>query len=221
MTRALCLFLLLSLAPACRSGGHGAPHGPLGHRFERAEDHAARWDDPSRDAWQLPSEVLGKMQIEPGMTVADLGAGTGYFMKHLSAAVGPTGRVLALDIEPDMIRYLSERAQREGLTNVGAQLVTPDDPKLAPASVDRLLTVNTWHHIPARGTYAKRLAEALAPGGAVFVVDYTLETEEGPPKKERLPPAQVAEELRQGGLEPEILEEPLPRQYIVVGRKPR
>jgi SAM-dependent methyltransferase len=214
------VLLLSLLSTACRPGGHAEHSKPLGHRFERAEDYAARWDDPARDAWQMPAEVVARMQLAPGMTVADIGAGTGYFLKYLSAAVGPGGRVLALDIEPDMIRYLGERAARDGLPNVSPKLVLTDDPGLPEGAVDRVLIVNTWHHIPDRAAYARRLARGLAPGGVVFIVDYTLESEEGPPKRERVSPEAVAEELRAGGLTAEILAEPLPRQYIVVGRLP-
>src|SRR5262245_21758508 len=143
MKRAL-LPLILLLSPGCRAGapaGHAEHAAPLGRRFERAEDYAARWDDPARDAWQMPAEVISRMQLAPGMTAADLGAGTGYFLKYLSAAVGPSGAVLALDIEPDMIRYLGERAAREGLANVSPKQVLPDDPGLPGGAVDRILIV--------------------------------------------------------------------------------
>src|SRR5262249_28911877 len=121
-------------------------HGPLVHRFESAEAWAKDLDDPARDAWQKPAEVIAALRIEPGMTVVDLGAGTGYFLPHLSRAVGPQGKVIALDIEADMVRYMKERAGREGLPNVEARQVSPSDPALPPGSVDRVLIVDTWHH---------------------------------------------------------------------------
>lgn len=210
-------FPLLLLA--CAHRHHHEGHGPIGHRFEKAEDWAKHWDDPSRDAWQRPEEVIALMQIAPGMVVADIGTGTGYFLPHLSRAVGESGKVLALDIEPDMIRYVKERAAQAGWSNVAPAQVPYDNPSLPPGGVHRVLIVNTWHHIPERAAYAEKIKEGLAEGGMLLVVDFTLESEMGPPKKERLSPETVAEELRAGGLEAEILEESLPAQYIVVGRK--
>jgi ubiquinone/menaquinone biosynthesis C-methylase UbiE len=195
------------------------PEHPLVHRFERAEDWAKEFDDPSRDAWQRPHVVIASMQIPVGSTVADLGTGTGYFLSRLSSAVGPTGRVLALDVEPDMIRYVKQRAQKESLANVEARVVAVDDPQLANESVDRVLVVDTWHHIPSRKDYAKKLAGALRKGGAVFVVDFDERATHGPPKHHRLSPSVVMEELSAAGLRSEQAKVELPEQYVVVGRR--
>ncbi|HUH04418.1 MAG TPA: methyltransferase domain-containing protein [Kofleriaceae bacterium] len=193
--------------------------GPQGHRFEHADEWAPRFDDPERDAWQRPDLVVKHLSLSDGMTVADLGAGTGYFLPHLSRAVGTSGKVLGLDVEPDMVRYMNERAAREQLANVQARVVGTDDPELAAASVDRILIVDTWHHIGARAAYAGKLAAALKPGGAVYIVDFTMETERGPPPKHRLRSADVIAELTAAGLRAELIAEDLPDQYIVVGRK--
>jgi len=182
-----------------------------------AEKWAPVFDDPTRDAWQKPDSVVAALALAPGMTVADIGAGTGYFESRLSAAVGPEGKVLAVDVEPDMVRYLGERAAREKMTNVEARLGTPDDPSLPLASVDRILIVDTWHHIPTRNAYAAKLAKALKPGGFIVVVDYTLDSAKGPPREHRLAPMVVVAELAQGGLRGSVLVEDLPDQYIVKG----
>jgi cyclopropane fatty-acyl-phospholipid synthase-like methyltransferase len=189
--------------------------GTEAHRFQNAEHWATVFDDPARDAWQRPDEVVAALALAPGMTVADIGAGTGYFEKRLSTAVGGHGAVIAVDAEPDMVRYLGERAQREGTANVEARLGTADDPKLAPGSVDRILIVDTWHHIANRVAYGKKLAAALKPGGAVFVVDFTLESKKPPPKHIRLAPTKVVEEFTQAGLKAIVLDVKLPDQYIV------
>jgi SAM-dependent methyltransferase len=199
--------------------GHAGP-APLGHRFESADDYAARLENPERDAWQKPEHVVSLMQIRPGMTVADVGAGTGYFLPYLSRAVGPGGKILGLDIEPDMVRYMKERAAREGLANVEARRVATDDPGLAPGSVDRVLIVNTWHHIPARRAYAGKLAGALAPGGIVYIVDFHMDSAHGPPRRHRLPVETVLKELQDAGLQAEILAEELSEQYVVAARLP-
>jgi len=193
-------------------------HGSVHHRFERADEWVSLFEAPDRDAWQKPDEIVSLLKVEPGMTIVDLGAGTGYFLRRLSVAAGTTGRVLGLDVEPDMVRYMRERAVREGMGNVEARLVPYDDPALDDGSIDRVLIVDTWHHVAARPAYARRLARSLAPGGAVFVVDYTIESSRGPPRHLRLLPEAVARELREGGLAPEIATESLQEQYVVVGR---
>jgi ubiquinone/menaquinone biosynthesis C-methylase UbiE len=199
-------------APAPHTHGHH-------HSFTGAEEWSKVFDDPARDAWQKPDDVVALLSLQPGMTVADLGAGTGYFLARLSAAVGPSGHVIGLDVEPDMVRYMTERAAKEGLENVTAQLVTADDPGLPDQKVDRVLVVDTWHHIDDRVAYVKKLREHLAPGGFVLVVDFTKEATHGPPVHARLTPEEVVAELRAGGLEPVVLDEPLPEQFVVMGRK--
>ncbi|MBI4607314.1 MAG: methyltransferase domain-containing protein [Planctomycetes bacterium] len=129
LTTSLRFSLLLAALslPACSAPG--GPHGESGHAHRRFDDPAAwskRFDDPARDAWQRPGDVLALLGIERGWTVADLGAGTGYFLKHLSRAVGEEGTVLALDIEPSMVRHMSERVEREGLRNIRALVVPPE-----------------------------------------------------------------------------------------------
>jgi len=220
----ILLLLGCAAAPACggHSGADAAQHrhqGTIDHRFDDAERWAKQFDDPTRDAWQKPEHVVLLLEIARGMVVADIGAGTGYFLPHLSPAVGPEGTVLALDIEPDMIRYMDERARREGLDNVEARRVEPGDPGLAAASVDRILIVDTWHHIAQREAYAAKLAAALAPGGRVAIVDFTQETRRGPAPAHRVRPEQVARELEAGGLVAHIAAEDLPDQYVVVGEK--
>lgn len=203
---------------AAESGGHRHQH-QRGHRFDEPEKYAKRWNDPDRDAWQKPDEVIALMEIEKGMTVADLGTGTGYLVPFLSEAVGPEGEVWALDIEPTMVEFVAELAAEESLENVRAKKVAPDDPVVS--GVDRFVTVNVWHHVGDRTEYAKKLAEALNAGGSVTIVDYApdADLDHGPPRRMRLEPETVVSELEAGGLTAEVVEETLPRQYVVVGRK--
>lgn len=185
------------------------------HRFEKADEWAPVFDDPKRDAWQQPDKVVAALALAPYMAVADIGAGTGYFEKRLADAVGPNGTVIAVDVEPDMVRYLRDRAHREQTPIVEARLGEPADPKLAPGSVDRVLIVDTWHHLDDRVAYGKKLAAALKPGGFVMVVDFTQESDKGPPKQHRLPPSEVIEELTAAGLKASVVEVGLPDQYVV------
>lgn len=199
-----------------RHPGHGAPGHGLHEDFSDTETFARAFDDPARDAWQRPAEVVALLRIEPGSVVADLGAGTGYFSSWLSRAVGEHGKVLALDVEPKMVEFLARRAREQGLGNVTPRLVAADDPQLEPGSVSRVLIVNTWHHIDDRGRYAAKLAAALAAGGELWIVDFTPDSDIGPPARFRLPAEQVLAELQDGGLRAEVVaDEQLPKQYVV------
>jgi ubiquinone/menaquinone biosynthesis C-methylase UbiE len=215
---------ILTVLVGCGSPQKPAPepahqhHGHHAHRFDNAEQWAKVFDDPARDAWQQPDVVIAALALTPAMAVADVGAGTGYFTVRLARAV-PQGQVVATDIEPDMVRYLNERAQKDKLANVRAVLSTADDPKLAPASQDRILVVDVWHHIADRARYASGLAAALRPGGQVAIVDFTQEANHGPPKEMRLAPAAIIAELLGAGLEAEVSPTKLPDQYIVIGTK--
>lgn len=189
-------------------------HDHMQHRFEDAERWSKVFDNPERDAWQKPKEVVKHMEIAPGSTVADIGAGTGYFMPYLSQAVGADGKVLLLDIEPNLVEHMTKRATKAELANVEARVIQPDDPQIEAGSVDRILIVDTWHHISEREAYSKKLAAALSETGAVYIVDFTLETERGP-KNHKLPPESVVKELESAGLKASMVEETLPDQYIV------
>lgn len=207
--------------PAETHGDHHAHHhGDDGatatHRFDDVQRWSKVFDDPARDAWQKPAEVIAKMNITPGMTVADIGAGTGYFLGHLAGAVGPTGKVLGLDVEQALVDHMNDRARKSGWTNVEARRIPYDGPGLEPASVDRVLIVNTWHHISDRRAYAAKLLATLRPGGEVHVVDYSPESDFGPDHK--LPADKIVAELVAGGFAAALVEETLPHQYIIVAR---
>jgi ubiquinone/menaquinone biosynthesis C-methylase UbiE len=160
------------------------------------------------------------MELRPGMTVADIGAGTGYFLPHLAAAVAPGGMALGLDPEENLVHFMKERAAREGWAGVEIRRIPFDTPQLAPGSTDRILIVNTWHHIDHRQAYAATLTKALAHGGRIYIVDFTKESPHGPSVEHRLAPQQVIEELQQGGLAAELVDSQLPYQYVIVARRP-
>jgi SAM-dependent methyltransferase len=197
--------------------GHGGGEHASGESGS-VERWLPRLEDPDRDGWQRPEYVVELLDMEPGAAVADLGTGTGYFVPYLAAAVGPGGTVYALDVDAELVDYVAERAKNEGLANVDARVIPYDDPGLEPGSVDRVLIVNTWHHIEDREAYAAKLATALTPTGAVYVVDITMDSPQGPPKWHRLAQDVVEAELAAGGLEVVVLDEELEGQYVVVGR---
>lgn len=218
--RAFAVALALSLCACASSPRTDAETPAYQKRFADASAWSKTFDDPSRDGWQKPDTVIKVMEMTPGMTVADIGAGTGYFEPHLSHAVGSSGKVLALDIEPDMVAHLRDRAAKEQLANVEARQVAADDPGLARSSTDRILVVDTWHHIANRTDYASRLAVALKHGGQVFVVDFTRESQQGPPVEHRIPPEEVARTLEAAGLVVRTVDAGLSDQYVVAGTRP-
>ena len=223
------VILLITVATAVMSfpvvaiAQHGDGHSH-GHRPDLEEGALAHWlpllEESGRAEWQKPDHVAELLNLTKGMTVADIGAGTGFFLGSLSAAVGPGGRVLGLDIDEGLVGHMNQRAAKEGWNNVSSMLISSDDPGLSESPVDRILIVNTWHHISGRESYSRKLNAGLKSGGTVYVVDFTEESPHGPPVEHRLPSSVVIEELTAGGLEADLVtDEDLPYQYVVVGRR--
>jgi cyclopropane fatty-acyl-phospholipid synthase-like methyltransferase len=184
------------------------------HGFSNAEKWAHVFDDPARDAWQKPHEVIEALALAPDARVADIGAGTGYFAARI-ANLRPQGTIYAVDIEPDMVKYLGERAEREHLPNLRPVAASADDPHL-PGKVDLVLVVDTYHHIEQRERYFSRLRASLTPGGRLAIIDFTPASPEGPPKSARIPADSVKRELARAGYVLQAEHGFLPRQYFLV-----
>jgi SAM-dependent methyltransferase len=197
------------------AGGHGdhTHHGQgMQHRFDGAEGWAKVFDAADRDAWQKPDVVLDAMALTETSLVADVGAGTGYFSVRLAKKV-PKGRVYAVDVEADMVRYLDERAKREALANLVAVQGAPADPKL-PEAVDAVLVVDTLHHIDAREAYFVKLRDKLRPKGRIHIVDFSPDATMGPPAKHRLSVDEVVATAKKAGLAL-VGQKTLPQQYLL------
>lgn len=194
-------------------------HGEHHHAFANPEELAKKWNDPVRDAWQHPEQIVAAMSLESGVTVADIGAGTGYMVAHLSNAVGKDGTVIAIDAESAMIEYLTKHKSELGPSVIVPQKVGFSDPELPPASVDGVLIVDTWHHVAGREAYAKKVYDGLKQDARFVVVDYEVDAEVGPPAKMRLSPEQVVNQLEAAGFRAEVVAEAMPRHYMVVGHK--
>ncbi len=206
-------------APAATAAPFAATPGSQ-HDFADVEQWRRVFDDPERDAWQKPRELVRALGIAPGMWVADLGAGTGYFSRHLDAAVGPGGVVFAVDTEPNLVAHLRARAQEERTTHVIPVLASFDDPRLPPGALDVVLVVDTFHHLDDRLRYLRRLAAALKPKGRVVVVDWEKrELPVGPPPEHKLERTQVVDEMQAAGYR--LVAEPalLPHQYVLIFRR--
>ncbi|MBI2296809.1 MAG: class I SAM-dependent methyltransferase [Betaproteobacteria bacterium] len=212
--KAFCVALACAALLAAPAAAQAVEHGQ--HSFSRAEKWAQVFDDPARDEWQKPDEVIRALKLAPEALVADIGAGTGYFAVRFARAV-PKGRVYGADTEPDMVRYLAERAQREKLGNLTAVPAKPDDPGI-PAAVDLAILVDTYHHVSDRERYFTNLQKSLKPKGRLAIIDFTLDSPVGPPKRARIPADKVKQELARAGYK--LVQEHafLPNQYFLVFR---
>ena len=185
----------------------------MDHHFD-ANASAKTFDDPARDAWQMPDRVIAALNLKPGQIVADIGSGTGYFSVRLAkSAAAP--KVYGADIEPSMVTYLRERAAKEGLHNVISVQATADSANL-PEPVDLVLIVDTYHHIGDREAYFRRLAKSLKPGGRVAIIDFKPDSPEGPPKEFRFSPEKFKSEMATAGYKLAAQHDFLPRQNFLI-----
>lgn len=168
-------------------------------RFDDIELWIQRFEDPERDKWQKPAAVVKAMNLKPGDVVADIGAGTGYFTRHIAAAVGPSGKAIGMDIEPGMVKYMEEDARKLNLKNYEARVVKTDDPELGTGSTDVIFLCDTYHHIENRVEYFRNIAISLKPGGRVVVVDFIKDTDFGPPRDHKMAKEVVIEEMQKAG----------------------
>ena len=171
----LALLPLPLLLTACNTGT--ATPTPKPSAFPAAARPVAsivspRWsDEDSRDKAGESVEVMNRAGVTPGMTVADIGAGEGYYTIRLAARIGAKGRVLAQDIVPEVRDALAERVTRERLDNVSVKLGTPDKPGLPENSFDRVFLVHMYHEIESPYAFLWHLRPAARAGGRVIVVD--------------------------------------------------
>jgi predicted methyltransferase len=204
---------------AADGSGVYPPHGHQ-HAFDNPEQYAARWEGPERDAWQQPEQLVAELGIEAGMSVADLGTGTGYLLPWLSQAAGQNGVVLAIDVEPAMLEWVAGRIAELGWGNVSTHAGEYDSPGVAPATLDRAVMLNVWHHIEHRDVYAAALLQSMKPGGVAFIVETRMDAPDGPPMHYRLPPEAVIEVLLAAGFEASLTDWQNERQYMVRARRP-
>jgi ubiquinone/menaquinone biosynthesis C-methylase UbiE len=208
------LLLALALFPQHHQG---PPHS-----FEDAERWAEEFESPERLAWQKPDEVVRALELSPGARVADIGAGSGYFSRRFASAVGDSGVVYAIDIEPNMLRYLAARAEKDGAVRIVPVLATPTHPMIPPGSVDLVFICNTIHHIGERARYYGILKRVLTPGGRLVIVDF--EKKEGipvgPPPEMRIAREDLVGEVTAAGFRLARDVSILPYQYFLIFSAP-
>lgn len=216
---ALALASVAVLAAPVLAQHGGAAHGAqradhMDHSFADVERYAKSFDDPARDAWQMPERVIAALGLNAGASVADIGAGTGYFSIRLAKSPRAP-KVFAVDIEPKMLEHIRGRAAAERLSNITTVAAGAGAPRL-PEPVDVVLIVDTYHHIPNRVSYFRSLAGSMKPGARLAIVDFTKTSPEGPPVEFRFTPEQITAELSQAGFEKAAQHDFLPRQLFLI-----
>ena len=174
-------------------------------------------EDPKRDVYQKPHEVLTALAIKPAEVIADIGAGSGYFTFRLAHHVGDKGNVYAVDVSPEMILHLNRRIRQLKAMNVTSILADPDDPLLADGSIDRFFLSNSWHHIENHRKYLSLIKKMLKPGGEVVMIDFhKKELPVGPPMQMKIAREDVIKEMEANGFRLAKEHTVLPYQYFLM-----
>jgi SAM-dependent methyltransferase len=192
----LAVMLLMVATAGCRAEPQ-APRVPAADRPVAPIVSDSFSTEDARDRLGEAEEVMTFAGIRPGMSVADIGAGEGYYTVRLSPIVGPSGRVLAQDIVPATRDHLAQRVDREGLDNVSVRLGLPDDPRIPAASFDRIFLVHMYHEVTAPYAFLWHLRGGLKPDGLVIVVDADRDV-----RHHGMPRSQLVCELAALGFEP-------------------
>lgn len=180
----------------------------------------AGWLERSeREQEEAPSKAIAALDLKPGMVVADIGAGSGYYTSRLSKIVGPSGKVYATDIQPGMIELINRRVAAEGLTNVTTVLGGMDDPKLPPASIDLAIMVDVYHELQSPQVFLQRLRDTFKPGGRLVLLEFRKEDPTVPILEvHKMSVAEVKAELEAEGFVLDKVIDVLPWQHIIVLR---
>jgi predicted methyltransferase len=219
VSRAVWAWLLIACGALLSADSQGAPPVRKRQPANVMSFEGASWlEREGRDRAEKPEVVIAAMELRQGMTIAEIGAGTGYFSRRLAKAVGPAGKVYAVDIQPEMLDLLRKYAAREGTTNIIPILGTETDPKLPPRGIDRILLVDVYHEFQKPEAMLARIRDSVAPGGTVTLVEYRLEgdTASHINVKHRMSVEQVLSEWNAAGFELANQIETLPSQHIFI-----
>jgi ubiquinone/menaquinone biosynthesis C-methylase UbiE len=194
----------------------------MGREIAEVMGHlAAEWlDRPEREKEEAPTKLMEALKLKPGMVVADIGAGSGYFTFRLAQRIGPKGKVLAVDIQPEMLALIKQRMQVRKLNNIEVILGTITDPKLPANGVDLILLVDVYHEFSHPWEMTSAMVKALKPGGRLVFVEYRLEDPEVPIKLvHKMTQKQVRKEMAIHPLTWLKTLDILPRQHIIIFEK--
>ena len=218
MRRSLCALLLFVTSLTWAQGVHPV----TGRKYAgvMSADGASWLTRPERESEEEPDEALKLIEIAPGSTVADIGAGSGYMTLRMAKLVGPQGKVYGNDIQPRMLDLLRENMKSQKITNVEPVLGTADDPKLPAASVDLVLLVDVYHEFSEPQKMLRHIREAMKPDGRLVLLEYRGEDPNVPIRPEhKMTVDQVKAELEPEGFRLDQVKENLPRQHILIFRK--
>jgi len=180
------------------------------HPPRNAEEYARVLNDPQRESWQRPQEVVKALGLRSDETIADLGAGTGYFARRFAPHVA---KVYAIDIDEKLLKIAKDGAP----PNLETILAAPDDPRLPEGSVDTIFICDTLHHIANRAAYYPKLKKALKPGGRIVNIDFHKKPlPVGPPESMKLSEEEVIAEFNAAGFRLSKTLDSLPYQYFLV-----
>jgi ubiquinone/menaquinone biosynthesis C-methylase UbiE len=180
------------------------------HHPPSSDEYARVLEDPSRDEWQKPHEVVMALDLKPTEVIADIGAGTGYFARRFAHHAG---KVYAVDIDEKLLAIASKDAP----ANLTTVLAAADDPRLPEHSIDTIFFCDVLHHIENHGAYYPKLARALKPGGRIVVIDfYPKPLPVGPPASMKLSDEAVIAEFRDAGFALVKRLDILPYQYFLI-----
>lgn len=221
---ALALATLLATASVLAQGVASAPgvHPVSGRRFANVMGwQGAEWLERSeRELEEAPDRALEALGTLTGLTVADVGAGSGYFTVRLSARVGTNGRVYANDLQPEMLKMLAARLARENVRNVTLVQGDVDNVKLPPAAIDLVLMVDVYHECSEPQKMLRAIRAALKPGGRLVLLEYRKEDPEVPIRFEhKMSIAEAKLELEAEGFTLSRVDDRLPRQHILIFAK--
>jgi arsenite methyltransferase len=178
--------------------------------------YIAMLENPQRDTEQKPDEVIKALNLKRGASIADIGAGSGYFAFRFAPHVGASGRIYAVDVNPDMILYMNRHIREAKIKNVTTVLSDPGDPLLMDNSVDLFFVCNTWHHVQNRARYLQLMKKILKPGGRIVVLDYKKEKlPVGPPPEMKMAREEVLKEMEAAGFKLAAEHSFLPYQYFL------
>ena len=201
------------------AGSAPAQQGHAHERMPNVMEYIDRLDRPERDQEQKPAQVVDALGLNPGMRVADLGAGSGYFTRRFVEAVTETGKVYVIDVEPEALKYVEDSLiHTHRPFEAEFILARPDNPKIPVESVDMIFVCNTYHHLEDRTVYFRNTRSSLKPGGRIVIIDYYHDDRSGElgfPKRHLIARDKVVEEMTGAGYRLAKEHTFLPKQYFL------
>jgi ubiquinone/menaquinone biosynthesis C-methylase UbiE len=213
------LLLTLLIAPGIATAQDAVKRDP--HQMHRLHGDSKAYigalEDPKRDAYQKPHEVLAALNIKPGEVIADIGAGSGYFAFRLAHHVGDEGKIYAVDVNPDMIIHINRRIRDSKAHNIVSVLAPPDDPLLPEQSVNRFFICDVWHHVENQKKYLSLMKKILKPGGEIVMIDFhEADIPIGPPRQMRIAREDLIKQMVSNGFRLAKEHTFLPYQYFLI-----